>query len=369
MIDDKDRGQWTSASSAQADALCQGRHLAQRGLPDEGSKDATTGDRIHQAWATGAEADLTAEEETTLEAVKEIERNLIVKYFGPEFANAKATPIVEKRFWCAWPDGLKHSAQLDCVYRYQTKALIIDGKMLFGDVAESPQNLQLRDQVCCYEANTPLLEEVAVAIAQPRVTRDPVLCIYKRADIIKARELMYHRVNSSNKEGMPRTAGEAQCKWCKAKSRCPEYQKWSTSMVKLEPSLVDIPVMDWTPAQRKQFCDSFDVAQKWLDNAWLAMERLAAADPNAIPGYHLVDGSPRSTIRNLQSVYDRFSKEGGSLEQFMAHATITKKDLTELTRTATKLKGKKLESKVEDIIANDFILSPVKKSLKPIENK
>ena len=47
---DERRGQ-TSASNAQADSLCQGRHRAQAGLPDTKSDDSKFGTEIHDALA------------------------------------------------------------------------------------------------------------------------------------------------------------------------------------------------------------------------------------------------------------------------------------------------------------------------------
>lgn len=261
-IQDQERGQWTSASSAQADSLCPGRHLAQRGIPDEPTDASSFGNRIHAALAARKGDGLTVEEESIYESCLEIERKVLLKYFGPEVANAVPHPSVEQRYWIQWADGLRHSGQVDVAYRKATKALIIDWKSLAGEVKESPSNMQLRDQACLVDWNTPLLAEVATVIIQPLVTHDPDICVYTKADLAMSREEMYRRVAASNSQSSPRMPGEAQCKYCKAKSRCPEYSRWSTSMVALPKSLVDIPVLDWTPDQRRQFCDAFDIAQR-----------------------------------------------------------------------------------------------------------
>jgi len=362
-ITDAERGDWTSASSAQADALCPARHLMQKGIPDEKREDAIFGDLLHEAAKTGDTSKLDGKQLDIYESSNEIEHNLCVAYFGTEVEKLKANPVREQRYWIQWADGLRHSGQVDCLFRKGAKALITDRKSLSGDVAVSPRNMQLRDLACLVDWNVPMLTEVGVAIIQPLVTHKPDICIYTKADIMRAREELYFRVERSNKGGTP-VAGEVQCKWCKAKGKCPEYQKWSTSMVKAEPNLLDVPVSQWTPEMRRKFCDGFDIAQAWLNNAWSAMEKGALEDPAFVPGYEMVDGTPRPKIKNLQAVFDRFSKSGGSLEQFMKCATITKGDLEDLTRLATKLKGKALKDKVVEVIGDDVEYSTVKKSLK-----
>jgi hypothetical protein len=366
-IDDPtQRGKWTSASNAQADSLCAGRHLAQSGIPDTHSADAEFGNALHAALAAGSDAGLTPQQQDIYLSFLEIEKKVLVQFFGKEVEGLTPKPVVERRYWAKWPDGLQHSGQIDRVHRKGTKALIVECKSLVGEIPESPRNMQLRDQASLYDINTALIDELGVVVIQPLATHSPELCIYKRPDLMRAREEMYFRVNNSNNASAARTAGAVQCKFCKAKSKCVEYQQYAGSLVPVNRSLVDVPVASWTAEQRKQFCDSFDVAQKWLNMAWDEMEKGAAADPEFVPSYRLVDGSPRSSIINLQSVFDRASKHGVPLDKFLAASTISKTALETMTRDATKAKGKKLKEHMEEIIGSDVKVSEVKKSLKKV---
>lgn len=365
-VSSQDRGEWTSASNAQADALCMGRHQAQKGIPDVTSPDAAFGNAIHHALATGNPAGLTAQQEDIYESFLAIEQKLLVQFFGPQVQGLKPNPVCEKRYWAKWPDGLQHSGQLDRVHRIREKVLIIECKSLVGEIPESPRNMQLRDQAALFDIGNALVQEIGVAVIQPLATHSPELCVYNREHLMRAREEMYKRVAASNKPDAPRTAGELQCKFCKAKPQCAQYQAFAGSLVPVNKSLVDVPVASWTPAQRAQFCDSYSVAQKWLDNCWDAMEQLAKADPNAVPGYAMVPGSPRSKIVNLQAVFDRASTKGVALNDFLKQATISKEALTEMTRAASKLKGKALTAAIAEIIGNDVEKSEVKASLKKV---
>ncbi len=366
MIEEQERGQWTSASSAQADALCVGRHRAQSGLPDTTSKDADFGNSVHAALAKQDSTGLTVEEEDIYESCMAIEAKLLVRFFGPEVEGLKPSPIRERRYWVHWPDGLKHSGQVDCVHRKGTRALIIEYKALPGAKPASPLNMQLRDQVCVVSANTELLSEVGVAVIQPLVTHTPEITVYDKTTISRSNEQLYLRVEASNNGG-PRTAGEIQCQFCKARTMCAEYAVFAASKVPMPANLVDVPVAVWTPEMRRQFCDSFDIAQKWLNGCWAEMERGAETDPEFVPGYSLQEGTPREKVVNLQAVFDRASTFSIPLETFLNKSTISKKDLNEITRLYAKVKGKKLAETVEVIIGDDVAVSDVKKSLKPIK--
>ena len=95
------------------------------------------------------------------------------------------------------------------------------------------------------------------------------------------------------------------------------------------------------------------VAEKWLDWCKAEMKKLLKADPESIPGYTLKEGNTRSTIVNAQSVFDRFSKSGGTLEQFMQCISVGKGDLKTALKEATKLKGKKLDEALDGVIAGN----------------
>lgn len=356
-----ERGNWTSASNAMADSLCIGRHRAQDGIPDDESKDSTFGDEVHAALAKQDASGLTVEQERVYEDSLVVEKKIVDFYFKDEQTNMQI--VREHRFWVHWPDGNQHSGQTDVVYRRGTKALIIEYKSLPGEVAASPTNMQLRDQVVLVFSNTTLLLEIATAVVQPLVTHNPYITIYSNNDIERSGVELYDRVVKSNAGG-PRTAGQVQCKFCKAKSACVEYSRYASIMTPQPVTLVGVPVALWTPEMRKQFCDHFSVAQKWLDMVWAEMEKGALIDPSFVPGYAMQEGTPREKIVNLQSVFDRASKWGVPLEAFLTNSTISKKDLLELTRICTKHKGKALAKTVEEIIGDDVSVSEVKKSLK-----
>lgn len=365
-ITQPDRGEYTSASNAAADALCAGRHNAQKGIPDVTSDDAAFGNMLHGALAVGSPEGLDARQEDLYLSCLEIEKKVLVQFFGQEIAGITPKPACEKRHWVAFKDGLRHSAQIDRVHRKGTKVLIIELKSLTGEIPESPKNLQLRDQAVVFDASNSLVSEIGVVVIQPLVTHSPELCVYGREDLNRAANELHARVKASNDPNAKRTAGEVQCKFCRASAQCPEYNAWASQMLPAPKTLVDVPVASWTPEQRTVFCNNYDVAQKWLDKAWAEMEKGAATDPSFVPGYALVPNSPRSKIVNLDEVFQRMSALGVTSEQFIAKTGITKEALTELVRTASKKKGKELTQVVTGVIGQNLQTSEVKSSLKKV---
>jgi hypothetical protein len=366
-----DRGQWTSASSAQADALCPGRHLAQRGLPDVRATDSREhGREIHEALKKQDPTGLSVEQVDTYDACNDIDRRALMKFFGPEIANAPPTTEREKRLWVQWPDGLRHSGQPDLIYRKGVKALIVEYKTLFGDIPESSRNLQLRDQVCLYYANTPLIKEIGTMVNQPMVTREPEICLYSEEHIVRARDEMYFRVKASNTEGSHRIPGELQCKYCRAAAaaNCKEYRNWASEMVVVDTRLVvaiqERAVADWDPQMRAEFCERMSIAQKWLDDMKAEMKRLLAADPNAIPGWELKPGAAINDLINPQKIFDAFSQKGGSLEQFLACIDISSGRLKDALAHITKAKGKALKAEIDAVIGENVLKGQKDASLK-----
>ena len=364
LINPQQRGDYTSASNAAFDAACPGRFLAQKGIPDERSSDSVFGTRVHDALAKGNSEGLTPQEEDIYESCKSIEAKLLPKVFGSEVEGMLAIPDREKRFWIEWSNGMRHSGQIDSVYRHKLRALIIEYKSLAGEQPDSPRNMQLRDQAVLYDSNNQMLTEVATVVIQPLVTHSPEICIYKREDLQRARDELFARLYKSNRPDSPRVAGEIQCKFCKAKSKCPEYTKFAAGEVANSPgSLMLVPVASWTPQQRTLFMDRAKIVEKWIENTKLEMKRLLKADPNSVPNYELKPGRNMSEIINPQGVFDNFSKVGGTLEQFMSCVSVTKGKLEVEVRAVTKTKGKGLKDAVEAVIGANVNQSVAEPSL------
>lgn len=350
---------WTSASNAEADSLCAARHLRQKGLPDLSSKqndsDRDTGSRIHKALATRNPEGLVLDERDTYDACCAIEDKLVEEFFGPDANTARGKVWREQRYWVKIRNAqngqvYEHSGQPDVVYFANQRGLIIEYKALRGDVAVASSNLQLRDQAVLVKGHFVLVRQLGTVVIQPMVTHSPEICGYSPEQIAQAEVEMFNRVRASNTPGQIATAGEKQCEHCRAKNDCPEYNRFAGSMVPGMLSILDVSVGDWTPQQRAIFCSNKAVAQKWLDNCEAAIKLILQKDPDGVPGWGLAPGRKLERITNPQGVFERFSKLGGKLEDFMSCITVGKEKLKTALSTVTGARGKALDGAMGTVL-------------------
>jgi len=372
------RGGWSSASNAQSDLLCPGRHLAQKGIPETPGQYAETGSRIDKALEKGDPAGLTLEETETFDACQSIEALKASEYFGADLPKAKV--FRKTRYWVRFPVGdnhavLKHSGETDVVYRYGGKAMICDYKALWGDVAESPANLQLRDYAVLVRGHLVLVDQVAVCIIQPRVSRNPEVCVYQKADLDRAAAELYERVVKSNDPKSPRVAGQPQCQYCRAKSLCVEYSKWTANLlpVVVEPArqaaLFQVAMANWTPDQWALAADILAPAGKRLDEIKEAIKARLEADGASVRGWTLAPGSKRETITDPQAVYDRLAALGGTLEKYMKCLSVGKTLLKEVVHEVTGAKGAALNAAMDTLTKGLVEVKQTAPSLKKVEPK
>lgn len=346
MNDDPRQGA-TSASNAAADERCPGRHLAQKGLPEQASAAADFGITIHAALAANDPSGLTTEQADIYESCLKIEAKLIERVFGLSLGVRR---FIEKRLWITVPNTeFKHSGQADRIHRLGSRGLIVDFKSLAGDVPESPENQQLRDLVVLAAENL-ILGEVTVALIQPLVTHEPLLCIYDKAAILQAREEMFERIRKSNNPKSLRIAGDVQCKFCLAKPNCREHAAWSAAMLPARIALPDLPVAEWTVEQRVAFCEGVGAVERWIEDNKDAMKALLQADPESIPGFYLKPGATRELITDPETLYGRFSELGGKLEQFMTCVSITKGKFQDQVKAVTGKNGQALKAELKTLL-------------------
>jgi hypothetical protein len=368
----------TSGSNALADSLCPGRHLAQVGLPDTKSEDAESGNRIHAALASSNESgevragDLSVDERDVFDRCREDERKVVVQYFGANFAGVMKV-FREERFWTRFTANgaqLAHSGAPDVVFRASNRALVIDYKTGRLDVAESPRNLQLRDYAVLARGKFVTVDEVATAVVQPWVTREPTICIYDKAALEKSAQEMFERVIKSNTPGQPRVPGEAQCKYCKAKRSCLEYQKWAVAVA--PPAIrgiFEVPMVAWTPEQRGKVADAIGPLLKLTEDAKQFLKDGIKSDPAFVPGWTLSKPKVRETIADAQECFTRFLKLGGTQEQFMPAVKVQKGALKEALHEVTNTKGKALDGQLTALLEGNVERSETEPSLERVETE
>lgn len=340
-----ERGGWTSASSAEADWLCPGRHLAQRGLAEESkSEDAESGTRIH-SWLEGKSVVLTADEQETAEACHEIEVELVSR-FWPNADNRMEDR--EQRMWLHHND-LHHSGKADVIYHDTEAALVLDYKTGRNEVEESPRNRQLRDLAVLVSVNIGV-KRVHVAVIQPWVTREPEVCTYELDDLIAARNELVGRIVASNNPNSKRIPGETQCKYCRAKAQCPAFLAAGLPLSVSEATADNIPlaIAALPGAKLGAFLSLCRLAEETATEE--VRRRVEAGQP--VDGWTLKPGRETEKITDAQTVFTRAIEAGVTQEAFVRDCiTVGKTALKSAVKAATGAKGKALDAKMAELLA------------------
>ncbi len=364
---------YTSASNAQADALCPGRYLAQQGMPDVSGPDADSGTRIHLALHTGNATQLSEAEYKTYESARNIEENVVEQWFTP--AEVKlAEQFRERRFWIEFVgpqfDGkqrLPHSGQPDVVYWTDDRALIVEYKCGWNEVKASPHNLQTRDHVVLVDENmTQKVEAFGVVIIQPHITKTPQITAYNTEDILKARVQLLQRVMLSHIFGATRIAGGEQCQYCRAKMKCVEYSQWAGSQLPQVRSFIDTPAIQWTPDQMRGFLEQYKKAQAWLEECHDYVKDFVTKNPGVVPGAYIRPGAIERPVDpdKVQDLFSRFEDLDGSLGSFLQCIDVNKGRLEQKVRDITGTRGKSLDNVMEVLLRGLTLEKPKAGSLK-----
>jgi hypothetical protein len=354
------RGEWTSASNALADRLCRGRHQAQLGLPElPGTEESRSGRIIHALW-TGSDPQTrpTPEEKEKAAVLGEQEAAVAGQFFG---TNEGLVRIVEHRLWyefeVAGDDGgkriLKTSGQFDValVQPKSWRALVLDGKSGWRPVSPNASNLQLRRLAALLWQQLGSAE-IGVGILKP-FARPETPCIYTLPDLQQSVCELEEDVRQSHIPQPPRTAGEEQCRYCRAREGCPTRLAWlSAALPVTSPALPMIPARDWTPAQRALFLEREKDVRDWLEARKAEIKALLKERPEAVPGYALRPGRNIETITHSQEVLKRFCGNwGGTLEAFLKCIKVGKSALKEELRALTGHQGRALDASLDELLA------------------
>ena len=344
-----ERKQWTSASAAEYDQLCPGRHQACLGLPEpQQSEDAASGQRIHAALAGQVVDTLTPEDQESCDACKNLAEGVVLQWSGMR----EYVREVETRLWYRFThDGqvYQHSGKPDliCINEELSnpEALVVDYKTGRGEVRESPRNMQLRDLAVLVRHNYGV-NRVTVAIVQP--PHKPELCVYDEQDLAIAEADMKTRIFDCWRPDARRVPGHRQCQYCRAKgtARCLESIEVVNAVIPPEDRGEALD-----PVVFGKLLLRCEVAETVIYTLRAEAKRRLAANPDAIPGWRL--GKPRKTetVTDPQKCFERAAALGVKVEQFLAAVKILKGDLQDAVRGATGQKGAELKATMAELFA------------------
>jgi hypothetical protein len=108
-------------------------------------------------------------------------------------------------------------------------------------------------------------------------------------------------------------------------------------------TVLEVPMADWTVEQRVAAANALGPALELLEQIKEFIKTGLEKDPRFCPGWKLKPGNVVETITDPQGVFDRFTKLGGSVEQFLKAIKVGKEKLREQLSAVTGAKGKALD--------------------------
>ena len=333
-----------SASGMSRLALCPGSWNLESTLPEqEANQYMQLGTDVHAVLAETKDFDSLNEEGQDI-ATRCLSQ--FSELIGQLDLGERTKEIVEERFW--YTDDLlgedTFSGAIDRIDFFgDDTAVVTDYKT--GRVAQSgaSENYQLRAYAVLVKKAFPQLKTILVAIIQP-LAAGKTIAEYNEEDLARAEEEIVGIVRASQKHDAIRTPSPDACKWCRAKSICPEVRGTHKELEVVSNSVVprlsneEILAVD---EKAEVVLDFIEEVRKEMKARMMAGQQFA--------GRSLNEGRKTRSVSDTQSVISALS---GVVEQSDVLAC-TKVSITALEKAFAKskgLKGKDSKQQFEDAL-------------------
>ena len=326
-----------SASGFSRLALCPGSwNLEQTLPPQEENKYMALGTAVHAVLAGQAEFD------TLTEDGQDIATRCLSQFsemIGQLDLGERTKEVIEERFWY---DDL-FSGAIDRIDFFGDTAVVTDYKT--GRVAQSgaAENYQLRAYAVLVKKAYPELKTILVAIIQP-LAACKTIAEYNEEDLARAEEEIVGIVRASQKHDAIRTPSPDACKWCRAKSICPEIRGTHKELEVVSNSVVpqlsneEILAID---EKAEVVLDFIEEVRKEMKARMLAGQQFA--------GRSLTEGRKTRSVTDALAVISALS---GVVEQsdILSCSKLSVTSLEKVYAKAKGLKGKDAKQQFEDAL-------------------
>ena len=327
-----------SASGFSRLALCPGSwNLEQTLPPQEENKYMALGTDVHAVLAGQAEFD------TLTEDGQDIATRCLSQFsemIGQLDLGERTKEVIEERFWY---DDLFSGAIDRIDFFGEDTAVVTDYKT--GRVAQSgaAENYQLRAYAVLVKKAYPELKTILVAIIQP-MAGPKTIAEYNEEDLAKAEEEIVGIVTASQSNDAIRTPSPDACKWCRAKSICPEVRGAHKELEVISSSVVprlsneEILAID---EKAEVVLDFIDDVRKEMKARMMAGQQFA--------GRSLTEGRKTRSVTDALAV---ISALAGVVEQsdILSCSKLSVTSLEKVYAKARGLKGKDAKQQFEDAL-------------------
>lgn len=343
---------------------CPGSHSLNKVTPDQPSSPAAErGTRVHAGCAGEVDIkSLSPDEQQTVTELLQQEEILLDEFTNKQVGEGWSVEeqLTEKRFWVKATES-DWSGKADRVYLLQKgsekMALVVDFKST-RYTTSAEKSLQLAAlAVLVDEHYKRELSGVHVALVFPD-GMDRAFYDYEALEMA-ADECKQLVDRATITETQKRTPTANACKWCGAKSVCPETRGQLNVLARIPTTAIapsDLPrLLKISQVVKTIIRDIEDQAKTVLNGGGI------------VDGWELKPGHNRSKITDTEEVYRRAAILGIDGETFSKQVTISKKDLENLVRDGLGYKGKQAKETVFNLMeecTTDTLTAPSLKEVK-----
>ena len=328
-----ERGTAPSCSSFARYAQCLGSYQIAALVPEPPSSAvAELGTAVHAALA-GEQVTLTDEGEMLSGLCRKALDALHV-----ELAVTNPQTHLERRLW--W-DG-EYSGQADRIDVWNDMALVVDYKTGRGDVDPAERNMQLRGLAVLVKRNYPEVKTVFAAIIAP-MSIGTTATMYDEGSLSVAAQEILLLIEAVKAKNAPRRPSPEACKYCRAKSICPEIKQDAMTLVETDKLLAvsDEAMGEWL------------VRADYIEDMCMALRTEAKnrlKNGATIPGWRIGAGRKSRSIKDASAAYQLLA-DSMSAEEFAGCCKVSVPSLEKAYAKVKGLKGKEAKEVFDGAVA------------------
>tara|TARA_B100000586_G_scaffold268666_1_gene245719 strand:- start:603 stop:1670 length:1068 start_codon:yes stop_codon:yes gene_type:complete len=287
-----------SASDAEANELCPGRHAMSLGMKDQPTPQSLTGDKIHQWLFDPTSVELEGYDRVIAGKCLQ-QREALMDLMWDDWRRNPPKIIQEDRLWYRQE---KFSGVPDYVAIRDGLCLVADYKTGPIKVKNAADNRQLMWLAVLVNSKYKV-KEITASIIQPPCG-PPTSHTYDKTALVKARNKVNSVLRKMNDGAAFLRAGEKQCKYCKAKELCPALQNKATAITRVR----DVEAL--TPIQLSEAMDVIGPIKAMCGAIEERVRLMLEEHPQAVPTYELVAGRTTKTVKDPQQAAQRLLLDG-----------------------------------------------------------
>ncbi len=276
-------------------------YMCQQCASEGGSAAADEGTMLHAVVAGATPPlELTAEQAEAVQACREE----LARFDAPQGV------LQEQRLALLDDDFNELSfGTADAVIVREDDVVIVDWKFGRNRVEQAESNWQLK-AYAAMAMQTYGKERVQVVVFQPRIPAGRTDAVFA-GNVLAEVQAAIQQAMDANAAGLTLRYSEAACKYCAAKTECPEFNRKAMAVVCQSTQAVTDPriIADWL--------EKAGAAAKWAENVKHRARQMMIEEKLEVPGWGLANRQGKRIVKDAQALYQKIQPVIGH-EAFMA---------------------------------------------------